>query len=207
MPIMSGMPLEHAEFLVVQDIFLTETAEYAHVVLPATSAAEKDGTFFQHRTPGFACPQGHRTDRRFRPDWEIIQEVSNRFGYPMEYESPSEIMDEIARLTPSYGGITYDRLEGEGLCWPCPTKDHPGTKFLHQGKFSRGNGLFQPIEYLPPDEVVDDEYPLWLTTGRAHVHYHTGTMTRNSPSLHAADARGIRRDQSERGGTIRYRPG
>ena len=177
--------LEHAEFLVVQDIFLTETVEYAHVVLPATSAAEKDGTFSNTERRVSRVRKAIEPIGDSRPDWEIIQAVSNRFGYPMEYESPSEIMDEIARLTPSYGGITYDRLEGEGLCWPCPTRDHPGTKFLHQGKFSRGNGLFQPIEYRPPDEVVDDEYPLWLTTGRAHVHYHTGTMTRNSPSLHA----------------------
>ena len=104
----------------------------------------------------------------------------------MSYASPAEIMQEIAQVTPQYGGITFERLEGEGLLWPCPTQDHPGTKFLHAGgKFARGKGLFHAIEWRAPAEVVDEDYPLWLTTGRAHVHYHTGTMTRNSPSLHA----------------------
>jgi predicted molibdopterin-dependent oxidoreductase YjgC len=120
-----------------------------------------------------------------RPDWWIIQEVSRRFGLAMDYSSPREIMEEISSVTPQYGGISYDRLEGEGLCWPCPTPDHPGTQFLHQGKFARGKGLFHAIDHRPPAEEVDQAYPFWLTTGRAHVHYHTGTMTRNSPTLHA----------------------
>jgi predicted molibdopterin-dependent oxidoreductase YjgC len=101
----------------------------------------------------------------------------------MDYESPRAIMEEIAKLTPSYAGITYDRLQGDGLQWPCPNRDHPGTKFLHQGRFTRGKGLFTPIEYKPAAELVDEDYPFQLTTGRVHVHYHTGTMTRNSPSL------------------------
>jgi len=92
-------------------------------------------------------------------------------------------MKEIAQLTPSYAGISYDRLQGDGLQWPCPRPDHPGTKFLHQGRFTRGKGLFTPIEYKPAAEIADSEYPYQLTTGRTHVHYHTGTMTRNSPSL------------------------
>ena len=177
--------LKKAELLVVQDIFLNETAKMADVVLPGASFAEKDGTFSNterrvQMVRAAVPPVGDS-----RPDWVIIQEISNRFGYAMNYDSPSEIMDEIALVTPQYGGISYDRLEGEGLCWPCPDKDHPGTMFLHKGKFTRGLGHFHAIEYRSPAEVVDDEYPLWLTTGRTHVHFHTGTMTRNSPTLHA----------------------
>lgn len=175
--------LRNAELLVVQDIFLTPTTAFAHVVLPGASFAEKDGTFTNterrvQRVRRAIAPVGES-----RADWEVIQDLSNRFGYPMEYDSPAAILEEVSRLTPSYGGITFERLEGDGLCWPCPTPDHPGTKFLHQGRFSRGLGLFHAIEYKPPAEVVDADYPFWLTTGRIHVHYHTGTMTRNSPSL------------------------
>ena len=101
----------------------------------------------------------------------------------MDFDSPRAIQEEIARLTPSYGGITYDRLQTNGLQWPCPDAEHPGTKFLHQGRFARGKGLFHAIEYKPPAEAVDEEYPFQLTTGRLYVHFHTGTMTRNSPSL------------------------
>jgi formate dehydrogenase major subunit len=118
-----------------------------------------------------------------KPDWQIIQELSNRLDYAMDYDSPRSIQEEIARLTPSYGGITYERLLGDGLQWPCPTPEHLGTKFLHQDRFTRGKGLFHAIEYRPPAELTDDDYPFHLTTGRLYVHYHTGTMTRNSPSL------------------------
>ena len=177
--------LQKAELLVVQDIFLTPTAELAHVVLPGTSFAEKDGTFSNTERRVQRVRKAIEPLGNARPDWEIIMEVSTRFGYPMHYGSPAEIMEEIARVTPSYGGITFDRLDGPGLCWPCPDKEHPGTKFLHKGRFSRGKGLFHAIDYKPPAEIVDAEYPFWLTTGRVHVHYHTGTMTRNSPSLHA----------------------
>jgi formate dehydrogenase major subunit len=177
--------LGNAELLVVQDIFLTPTAELAHVVLPGTSFAEKDGTFTNTERRVQRVRQAIDPVGDARSDWEIIQELSTRFGYPMSYGSPAEIMAEIARLTPSYGGITYDRLDGDGLCWPCPDKNHPGTKFLHKGRFSRGRGLFHPIDHKPPAETVDAEFPFWLTTGRVHVHYHTGTMTRNSPSLDA----------------------
>jgi predicted molibdopterin-dependent oxidoreductase YjgC len=175
--------LRAAEFLVVQDIFLTPTAQLAHVVLPGASFAEKDGTFSNterrvQRVRRAISPMGEA-----RADWEIIQDVSNRFGFAMQYESPAEIMEEIAKVTPSYGGINFDRLEGEGILWPCPTVEHPGTPFLHAGKFSRGLGLFHAIEYRPPMEVVDEQYPLWLSTGRVPAQYHTGTMTRLSPTL------------------------
>lgn len=182
--------LQNADLLVVQDIFLTPTAEFAHVVLPGTSFAEKDGTFTNTERRVLRVRQAIDPVGDSRPDWQIIQDVSTRFGYSMDYESPEAIMNEIASVTPSYGGITYDRLEGEGLQWPCPTSEHPGTKFLHKDKFVRGKGLFHAIEHQPPAEVVDDEFPFWLTTGRLHVHYHTGTMTRNSPSLNAEISEG-----------------
>ena len=175
--------LRRAELLVVQDIFLTPTAELAHVVLPGASFAEKDGTFSNTERRVQRVRKAVEPPGEARSDWEIVQDLSTRFGYPMKFESPSEIMDEVSRVTPSYGGISFSRLEGDGLCWPCPNPDHPGTKVLHQGKFSRGLGLFHAIEYKAPAEVVDADYPFWLTTGRIHVHYHTGTMTRNSPTL------------------------
>jgi formate dehydrogenase alpha subunit len=190
-PVMSDPDAEHVihaldkiDFLVVQDIFLNETAKLADVVLPGASYAEKDGTFSNSERRVQRVRKAVEPVGEAKADWEIIQEISNRFGFPMEYESPAAIMDEIAAVTPQYAGVSYDRLEGEGLCWPVPSADHPGTKFLHQGRFAKGMGTFHAIEHKDPDEVVDGEYPLWLTTGRAHVHYHTGTMTRNSPTLH-----------------------
>jgi formate dehydrogenase alpha subunit len=177
--------IKNTEFLVVQDIFLTPTAELAHVVLPGTSFAEKDGTFSNTERRVQLIRKAIEPVGESKADWEIIQELSNRFGYQMNYESAEDIMKEISALTPSYGGITYERLQGDGLAWPCPEKEHPGTKFLHKDKFARGLGLFHAIEYQPPAEVVDEEFPFWLSTGRVHVHFHTGTMTRVSPTLHA----------------------
>ncbi len=183
--------IEAVELLIVQDIFLTETAAMAHVVLPGTSFAEKDGTFSNTERRVMRVRKAIEPVGESRPDWQIIQEVSNRFGYEMKYDSPAAIMDEIAALTPSYGGITYERLEGEGLQWPCPDKDHPGTKFLHKDRIARGKGLFHAIEFKPPAEIVDEQYPFWLTTGRVYVHFHTGTMTRNSPTLEAEIPEGL----------------
>lgn len=177
--------LKEVDLLVVQDIFLTETAEMAHVVLPGTTFAEKDGTFVNTERRVMRVRQAIDPVGESRPDWQIIQELSTRFGYEMNYDSPEAIMEEIAALTPSYGGISYDRLEGEGLQWPCPNKDHPGTKFLHKDGIARGKGLFHAIEFKPPAENVDEEFPFWLTTGRVFAHYHTGTMTRNCPTLDA----------------------
>jgi formate dehydrogenase alpha subunit len=175
--------LKALDFLLVIDIFPTPTSEFAHVVLPGASFAEKEGTFTNTERRVQMVRKGVEPPGASKPDWRIIQELSNHFGYPMDYESPRAIMEEIARLTPSYGGISYDRLRGDGLLWPCPNPEHAGTKFLHQGRFSRGKGLFTPIEFKPAAETPDEEYPFQLTTGRIHVHYHTGTMTRNSPSL------------------------
>lgn len=175
--------LKSLDFLMVIDIFQTPTSDLGHVVLPGASFAEKEGTFTNTERRVQLIRKAVEPPGDARADWQIIQEISNRFGYPMDYESPHAIMDEIARLTPSYGGINYGRLQGDGLQWPCPDNKHPGTKFLHQGRFTRGKGLFTPIDYKPPAEVPDEEYPFYLTTGRIYAHYHTGTMSRNSPSL------------------------
>lgn len=176
--------LEKIELLIVQDIFLTPTAKLAHVVLPGVSFAEKDGTFVNTERRVSRVRKAVEPVGDARQDWQIIMDISNRIGYEMNYDSPEDIFKEIAELTPSYAGITYERIEGPGLQWPCPSLEHPGTPFLHKdGKFSRGKGLFHAIEYKPPAEVVDDEYPFWMTTGRVYAHYHTGTMTRNSKAL------------------------
>jgi formate dehydrogenase alpha subunit len=175
--------LKALDFLLVIDIFNTPTSDLAHVILPGASFAEKEGTFTNTERRVQMVRKAIEPPGDSRPDWRIIQELSTRFGYPMDYGSPREIMEEIARLTPSYGGITFDRLQGEGLQWPCPNREHPGTKFLHQGRFTRGRGHFTPVEYKPPAENPDEEYPFQLTTGRIYFQYHTGTMTRNSPSI------------------------
>jgi formate dehydrogenase major subunit len=175
--------LKAVDFLLVVDIFKTPTTDLAHVVLPGAAFAEKEGTFSNTERRVQLLRKAVEPPGEAKPDWRIIQELSSRFGYPMNDDSPRAIMEEIAKLTPSYGGVTYDRLQGDGLQWPCPHTEHPGTKFLHQGRFTRGKGLFSAIEFKPAAEIADEEYPFQLTTGRVHVHYHTGTMTRNSPSL------------------------
>jgi formate dehydrogenase alpha subunit len=170
--------LEKLEFLVVQDIFLTETAQLADVVLPAASFAEKDGTFTNterrvQRVRKFIEPPGDS-----RPDWWITSQLARRMGGKgFDYQEPEQIMTEISRLTPSYGGITYQRIEKGGLQWPCPTAEHPGTLFLHKDTFTRGKGKFMPLQYRPSAELPDANYPLILTTERSLYHYHTSTMT------------------------------
>jgi formate dehydrogenase alpha subunit len=189
-PMVSDVDIQHVEkslealdFLVVQDIFMSETARLADVVLPGVSFAEKDGTFTNTERKVKRVRKAIEPIGSSRQDWEILCGLSTRMGYPMHYDDPSKILEEVAQVTPSYGGIYYDRIETEGLHWPCPNRAHPGTPYLHKDRFSRGLGLFHAIEYLPPEELPDKEYPYLLTTGRIYVHYHTGTMTRRSPSL------------------------
>jgi len=178
--------LKNTEFLVVQDIFLTETAALADVVLPAASFAEKEGTFSNterrvQRVRKAIDPIGNS-----KADWVILMELLNRLGIDKKYANPSEIMEEIASLTPSYGGITYERLDQLGsLQWPCPTTDHPGTVYLHKASIARGKGLFKAIEYKASNELPDKDYPYVLTTGRVLYHYHTRTMTGKVDGLNA----------------------
>jgi predicted molibdopterin-dependent oxidoreductase YjgC len=176
--------LENLDFLVVQDIFYSETARFAHVILPAASFAEKEGTFTNTERRVQLSAQAMAPLEGTLPDWRIVSEISSRAGYPMNYQSPAEILDEINRVTPSYGGITLDRLKNSwGLQWPCPDSKHPGTPFLHRDRFKRGLGRFEAREYIPPAEVPDEEYPFLLTTGRVAFQYHTRTMTGRIPLL------------------------
>jgi formate dehydrogenase alpha subunit len=189
-PMVSDPDIQHVkealsslDFLVVQDIFLSESSQLAHVVLPGVSFAEKDGTFTNTERKVKRIRKAIEPIGDSRQDWQIICDLSTRMGYEMSYADASQIMEEIAQVTPSYGGIHYDRIEQDGLHWPCPNREHPGTRYLHKDHFTRGLGLFHAVEYLPPGELPDEEYPCMLTTGRVYVHYHTGTMTRRSPSL------------------------
>ena len=190
-PVLSEPCARHAQealmeldFLVVQDLFMSETARLAHVVLPAASFAEKEGTFTNterrvQRVRKAIAPLGDS-----KPDWWIASQIGQRMGNKgFDFTHPSQIMDEIASLTPSYGGISYSRLEDGGLQWPCPTEDHPGTPYLHSQLFARGKGRFMPLKYKPPMELPDDEYPLILTTERSLFHFHTGTITRKVRGL------------------------
>jgi len=189
-PLVSDPDLNHAEkclsnleFLVVQDIFMTETAKLADVVLPSKCYAEKEGTFSNTERRVQRVRKAVDAPGEARDDWEITCEIAKRMGFDMTYENSSQIMDEIAAVTPSYAGINYERIEYEGIHWPCPNTEHPGTPVLHKEQFTRGMGLFHAIEYIEPAEQVDDEYPLYLTTGRVLYHYHTGTMTMKTEGL------------------------
>jgi formate dehydrogenase alpha subunit len=192
-PLVSDADINHAreclknlDFLVVQDIFLSETAEIADVILPGASYAEKEGTFTAtdrrvQRVNKAIDPIGDT-----KPDWVIISELAKQMDASgFDFASPEDILGEIAELTPIYGGVTFDRLaNGNVLHWPCPDEDHPGTPFLHKDKFSRGLGKFHAISYKEPAEKTDEDYPLVLTTGRLMFHFHTGTMSRRSDKLH-----------------------
>ena len=175
--------LEHIEFLAVQDIFLNETAEMADVVLPAASFAEKSGTFTNTERRVQLIRPVLDAPGLSRPDWQIITDLANLFGANWSYADTDEIFAELASVTPQYGGISHTRLENGGLQWPCPSSDHPGTQVLHVGQFARGKGLFCPVEFQPPREEVDAEYPLILSTGRMLFHWHGGTLSRRSPGL------------------------
>ena len=189
-PLLSDPDLQHVkkelqklDLMIVQDIFLTETAQLADVVLPVTSFAEKEGTFSNTERRVQRVRKAIEPPGEAKTDWEVICAISNKIGYPMNYSSAKEIFEEVVKVTPSYAGISYERLEKQGIQWPCPTPDHPGTKFLHKDKFSRGLGLFTAIEFIPPSELPDKEYPFLLSTGRVLYHYHTGTMTTRAQGL------------------------
>lgn len=173
--------LDNLEFMVAQDLFMTETAKYADVFLPAACYAEKDGTFTNTERRVQRVRKAVNAPGQCRLDWEIICDLARRMGYDMHYNNSEEIFEEIRKLTPSYAGITYERIDKVGLQWPCPTTEHPGTKYLHQGTFPRGKGLMQGIEYKPAAELTCEEYPVLLTTGRMLYHYNI--MTRNSDNL------------------------
>jgi formate dehydrogenase alpha subunit len=175
--------LTNLEFLVVQDIFPTETAVIADVILPAAAFAEKDGTFTNTERRVQRVRKAVEPPGEAKPDWEIIILLAEKMGHRFGYKNPEQIMEEIASLTPIYGGIHYDRLNGYGLQWPCTDRNHPGTQILHQGKFIRGLGKFHAVEDKAPAESVSPGFPLILTTGRVLEHYHTGSMTRRSDVL------------------------
>ncbi|MEE9520317.1 MAG: molybdopterin-dependent oxidoreductase, partial [Dehalococcoidales bacterium] len=172
------------DFFVAQDIFLSEIAQLADIVLPAASFAEKDGTFTNTERRVQRVRKAVEPAGDSKPDWWITCQLARRMGSKgFDFENASQIMDEIASLTPSYGGISYRRLEEGGLHWPCPTEEHPGTLILHTQQFTRGKGRFIPLEYKPSMELPDSDYPLILTTGRSLYHWHTGTMTRRVEGL------------------------
>jgi len=179
------------DFLVVQDLFLTETAKLADVVLPGASFAEKDGTFTCSERRVQRVRKAINPVGDARSDLEIIEQIFKRVVGDVEGlnkpSEPSKVFDELAGLWPHLGGMDYTRLDSGGLQWPCPDKDHPGTKFLHEGTFSTesGKAMFWEVPYVKSDELPDEQYPFILTTGRELFHYHTGTMTRRSVGLNA----------------------
>jgi formate dehydrogenase alpha subunit len=189
--------LERTEFLVVQDLFLTETGKLADVIFPACSFAEKNGSFTNSERRVQRVRQAIEPVGESKDDTWIVTQLAQRLvelgaAKPLEdasyagwaYSSASDVMAEVNALTPIYGGITYERLnDGEQLQWPVPTEDHSGTPILHVGRFSRGVGHFEAVEHTPPDELPDEEYPLMLTNGRVLYHWHGGEMTRRARGL------------------------
>nr|MCR4600633.1 formate dehydrogenase subunit alpha [Clostridia bacterium] len=184
--------LSSLDFFVIQELFMTETAQFADVILPGMSYAEKEGTFSntERRVQRVRKAVDLTKDPSFdiRPDTEIIIDLMNRMGYPQPQLTPAQIMDEVASLTPSFAGISHERLDsaevsGQGLQWPCTAKDHPGTPIMHVGRFSRGLGWLYPTEYSDPSELPDKDYPLYLMTGRILYHYTTRAMTGRTPGL------------------------
>ncbi len=176
--------LEKVDFLVCQDIFLTETCEMADVVFPAASFAEKDGNFTNTERRILPINPLIPAIGESKPDWEIVQDLARAMGADWNYTGIKDIIDEINVVTPQYAGITFERIAaGERLQWPCPATDHPGTKFLHKDKFVRGKGLFSAVDHIDPKEMPCADYPFVMTTGRILHHYHTGTMTRKTKIL------------------------
>ncbi|MEJ2641972.1 MAG: formate dehydrogenase subunit alpha [Desulfosarcinaceae bacterium] len=180
--------LQRLDFLVVQDIFLTETTAYADVILPGTAFAEKNGSFVNSDRRVSRVRRAVDPPGEARQDWEILREVAGRMGYPMQaYADESQIFDEIAAVVPFMAGISYARIDREGLQWPCPDKDHPGsaTLFLDRFNTKSGRAILHPVAYVPQTETTDDDYPFLLNTGRLLYQYHTSTMSRRNAALRA----------------------
>jgi formate dehydrogenase major subunit len=189
-PMMSDPDIAHVEhalgkldLMVAMDIFMNETTALADVILPSASWPEKDGTFTNTERKVQRVRKAVTAPGLALPDWKILEMLANKMGASWNYADANAIMEEIRSVTPSYKGISYQRLENEGLQWPCPNEEHPGTRILHSAAFTRGKGLFTVNHYMPPAEVTDKEYPFILTTGRILQQYHTATMTRRSKGL------------------------
>jgi formate dehydrogenase major subunit len=184
--------LASLDCLIVVDLFLTDTAQCADIVLPAAGFAEKEGTTTSterrvQRVRRAVPPRGEAC-----PDWQILEALAEQLGRSMGFYTPAGIFEEMARLTPIYAGMTYARLEAvNGLQWPCPDASHPGTRVLHEGRCTRGRGRLIPVEHTPPAELPDTDYPLQLTTSRLHFQYGCGSMTRRAPLLERENPRGI----------------
>lgn len=176
--------LQNLEFLVVQDLFLSETAQYADVVLPVQSFLEKEGTFTNTERRVQLVRKALQPHPNTRADWEVLTDLLQRFGIDNKYSSPADIMTEIAGVTPIYGGVYHHRLGHQGLQWPVADATHPGTPVLHSSQFTRGKGKFHPVNHIDPDELPDEEFNMILTTGRNLYHFHTGEMTHRSKGLH-----------------------
>jgi formate dehydrogenase major subunit len=213
--------LRAMDFVVVQDIFMNETAKYAHVFLPGSSFLEKNGTFTNSERR-ISMVRKVMPPLAGMEDWQVTCALSNALGYPMEYEHPSEIMEEIARLTPTFAGVSYEKLNRLGsVQWPCNDAAPEGTPVMHIGKFVRGKGKFTLTEFVPTDERTGPRYPLLLTTGRVLTQYNVGTQTRRTSNVawhsedrleihpHDAEERGIRDGDwvtvSSRAGSITQR--
>jgi len=173
------------EFVVVQDIFLNETARFADVVLPAACFAEKEGVFTNSERRVQRVRKALEPPGEARADWRILVDLANACGANWTYDDAKDVYAELVRDAPKFSGISHQRIdtEGVGLQWPCPDEAHAGTQFLHEGGVLRGKGLFQAVEYRPSVELADDEYPLVLSTGRTLYHYNAATQTRRAPQL------------------------
>ena len=191
-PMLTDPNIEHTrkalgklDFLVVQDIFLTETAALADVVLPATCFAEKTGTFINTERKVQLVRKAVEPPGDAKEDMWIISELSGRMGHDMKYSSAEEVFEELGNLWPALSGISYNRIRNHGIHWPCPTKDHPGTEYLYKAGFPRGRVSFTPVKYIPAAEPADKDYPFVLTTGRNLFQYHSGSMTRRVAQIEA----------------------
>ncbi len=182
--------LQQLDFIVVQDIFPTETAVLADVILPAAAYAEKEGTYTSTERRVQKLNKALEPPGEAKPDWQILSMIAEKMGYNFPYRNTEDINEEMTSLTPIYGGMQYNRLANYGLQWPCRDHEDPGTPILHAGKFTRGLGKFHAVEYRPPAESVSEDYPLTLTTGRILEHYHTGTMSRRTRVLNELQPKG-----------------